>query len=106
MLHGNCKPMPHLEMRHFEKLCFPFLKFKSWTKHIYDKITYTYCVMNEFNPTFEVQKMGNKAFQNASFGNASFTNGNEGNSCLWAMFESSLQVKRDLNLFSFMIFSG
>ena len=27
-------------------------------------------VINEFNPTFEVQKMGNKAFQNASFGNA------------------------------------
>ena len=60
------------------------LNFKSWIKLIYDKITYIYCVINEFNPTFEVQKMGNEAFQNASFGNASFPNGNEGNSCLWA----------------------
>ena len=43
-----------------------------------------YCVINEFNPTFEVQIMGNEAFQNASFGNTSFPNGNEGNSCHWA----------------------
>ena len=34
------------------------LNFKSWIKLIYDKITYIYCVINEFNPTFEVQKMG------------------------------------------------
>ena len=46
---------------------------------IYDKITYTYCVINEFNPAFETQNMGNKAFENASFGN-----GNEDYSCLWA----------------------
>ena len=60
------------------------LNFKSWIKFIYDNISYIYCVINEFDLTFEVQKMGNEAFQNASFGNASFPNGNEGNSCLWA----------------------
>ena len=42
------------------------LNFKSWIKLIYDKITYIYCVINEFNPIFEVQKIGNEAFQNAS----------------------------------------
>ena len=56
------------------------LNFKSWIKLIYDKITYTYCVTNEFNPTFEIQNMGNEAFKNASFVNASFGNGNEDNS--------------------------
>ena len=30
------------------------LDFKSWTKLIYDKITYIYYVINELNPTFEV----------------------------------------------------
>ena len=43
------------------------LNFKSWIKLMYDKIAYIYCVINEFNPTFEVQNMGNEAFQNASF---------------------------------------
>ena len=39
-----------------------------WTSNLIDdKITYIYCVLNEFNPAFEVQKMGNKAFQNVSF---------------------------------------
>ena len=42
-------------------------------------------IINEFDPTFEVENMGHEAFQNASFGNASFPNRNEGNSCLWAM---------------------
>ena len=41
-------------------------------------------VINEFNPTFEVQNMGNEAFQNTSFEYASLTNGNEGYSYLWA----------------------
>ena len=40
-------------------------------------------VINEFNPTFEVQNMGNEAFQNASFGNASFPNEALSYSCLW-----------------------
>ena len=39
------------------------LNFESWIKLIYDKITYIYFVINEFKPTFEVQKMGNEAFQ-------------------------------------------
>ena len=37
-------------------------------------------VINESNPTFEVQNMGNEAFQNASF-----PNGNEGYNFLWAV---------------------
>ena len=60
------------------------LNFKSWINLIYDKITYIYCVINEYNPTFEVQNMGNEAFQNASFGNALFPNEALGCSCLWA----------------------
>ena len=56
--------------------------FKSWFKPIYDKITYIFCVINEFNPTFEVQNMGDEAFQNASFLNALFP---KGYSCLWAV---------------------
>ena len=42
-------------------------------------------VLNEFNPTFEVQNIENEAFQNAPFGNTLFPNGNEDYSCLWAM---------------------
>ena len=53
---------------------------------------YIYCVINEFNPTFEVQKMGNEAFQNGSFANALFLNGNESNSCLWALFLASTLI--------------
>ena len=30
---------------------------------IYDKITYIYWVINEFNPTFEVQNMRNEALR-------------------------------------------
>ena len=61
-----------------------FLNFKSWIKLIYDTVDVCNFVINEFNPTFEVQNMGNKAFQNASFGNASFPNEALGYSCLWA----------------------
>ena len=68
-----------------KSLVFHFLNFKSWIKLIYDTVDVCNFVINEFNPTFEVQNMGNEAFQNASFGNALFPNGNEGNSCLWAM---------------------
>ena len=64
-----------------------FLNFKSWIKLIYDTVDICNFVINEFNPTFEVQNMGNETFQNASFGNASFSNGNEGNSCLWAKYD-------------------
>ena len=45
-------------------------------------------VINEFNPTSEVQNMGNEAFQNAPFANVLFANGsfpNGGYSCLWAL---------------------
>ena len=45
-----------------------FLNFKSWIKLIYDTVDVCNFVINEFNPTFEVQNMGNEAFQNASFG--------------------------------------
>ena len=67
-----------------------FSNFKSWIKLIYDTVDISNFVINEFNPTFEVQKMGNEAFQIALFGNASFPNGNKGNSCLWTLFENTL----------------
>ena len=44
-----------------------FLNFKSWIKLIYDTVDICNFVINEFNPTFEVQNMGNEAFQNVSF---------------------------------------
>ena len=65
-----------------KSLVSDILNFKSRIKLIYDKITCIYCVINEFNPTYEVQKMGNEVFQNALFINASFPNGHKGNSCL------------------------
>ena len=40
-----------------KSLVYHVLNFKSWIKLIYDKITCTYCVINEFNPTFEMQNM-------------------------------------------------
>ena len=52
------------------------------------KSHYTYCDINEYNPTFESQNMGNEAFENASFGNTSFGNGNKDYSCLWAKSDS------------------
>ena len=63
-------------------LIYHILNFKSCIKLIYNKITYTYCITNEFNPSFETQNMGNKAFKIASLRNALF--GNEDYSCLWA----------------------
>ncbi len=56
-------------------LVFHFLNFKSWIKLIYDTVDVCYFVINEFNPTFDVQNMGNKAFQNGLFGNASSKRG-------------------------------
>ena len=53
-----------------KSLVFHVLNFKSWIKLIYDTVDVCNFVLNEFNPTFEVQNMGNEAFQNASFGNA------------------------------------
>ena len=90
---GNCNLTPRLETRcsqtrHFENV----LNFKSWIKLIYDKITYTYGVINEFNPIFETQNMANEAFKNASFGNASFGNGNEDYSCLWTICFSCTSI--------------
>ena len=46
-------------------------------------------VINEFNPTSEVQNIGNGAFQNNPFANIPFANGmfaNSDYSCLWAMY--------------------
>ena len=60
------------------------LNFKSWIKLIYDTVNICNFVINEFNPTCEVQNMGNEAFQNVSLWDASSPNGNEGYSCLWA----------------------
>ena len=74
----------HSQTRHFEKPRFPCFELQKS-----DKIAYIYCVINEFNPTFEVQKIGNEAFQNASFGNALFPN--KSNNCLWTY--SQLETK-------------
>ena len=76
-----------------KSLVYNVLNFKSWIELIYDKITYTYCVINELNPTFETQNMGNEAFENASFGNASFGNGNEDYTCLWAVPNKKLEQR-------------
>ena len=74
------------------------MNFKSWIKLIYDKTTYTYCVINEFNPTFVIQNMGNEAFQNASVGNASFGNGNEDYSCLLAVCKYCYITRENKNV--------
>ena len=55
---SNCNPCSHLETRrfktrHFEQPSFSCFNHKSWIKLIYDKITYIYCVINKFNPTFD-----------------------------------------------------
>ena len=55
------------QTRHFKKPRFHVLNFKSWIKLIYDTVDACNFVINEFNPTFEVQNMGNEAFQNALF---------------------------------------
>ena len=44
-----------------------FLNFKSWIKLIYDTIDVCNFVINEFNPTFEVQESENVVLQNTSF---------------------------------------
>ena len=66
-----------------------FLNFKNWIKLIYDTVDVCNFVINEFNPTFEVQNMGNEAFWNASFGNTLFPNEALGYSCLWAVIYGS-----------------
>ena len=48
----------------------PRLKMPLWYENSQTTVStrpqlYIYCVIIEFNPTFEVQKMGNEAFQNA-----------------------------------------
>ena len=68
------------------------LSFKSW---IYDTVDVCNFVINEFNPAFQVQKMGNEAFQNVLFGNASFPNEALSYNCLWVMFRKGL-IKRIL----------
>ena len=55
-------------------------------KLICDTLSVCNFVINQFNPTFEVQNMVNEAFQNASFGNPSFPNEALGYSCLWAKY--------------------
>ena len=70
-----------------------FLNFKSWIKLIYDTVDICNFVINEFNPTFEVQNMGNEAFQNASFGNSSFPNKALSYSCLWVEFSKMKEIE-------------
>ena len=44
-------------------------------KLIFDTADLCNCVINELNPTYEVQNMGNWTFQNSPHGNAPFPNG-------------------------------
>ena len=46
---------------------FNVLNFKGWIKRIFDIVNKCNFVINEVNPTFEVQKVGNRAFQNGAF---------------------------------------
>ena len=68
-------------MRHFEKPRLPFFEPQK-LELIYDTADVCNFVINDFNPTFEVQNMKNEAFQNASFGDALFPNEALGYSCL------------------------
>ena len=70
-----------------KSIVFHVLNFKSWIKLISDTVDICNLVINEFNPIFEVQKIGNEAFQNASFANAS---GNKDSSCHSAMVKISM----------------
>ena len=66
---------------------FNDLSFRGRIKHIFDTVDWCNFVINELNPTSEVQTMGNGTFQNAPFWNAPFANGcipNCDYSCLWA----------------------
>merc|ERR1712020_392515 len=84
--------MRRFQTSHFKSLVSHFLNIKRWIQLIYDTVFVCSFVINEFNPTFEVQNMGNKVFQNASFQIASFPNRNESYSCLWAVCLLSLKT--------------
>ena len=59
---------------------FNVLKFRGWIKYIFDNNF----VINELNPTSEVQNMGKRAFQNAPFANGRFPKSDY--NCLWALY--------------------
>ena len=65
-----CKPCSLV----FKSLVIHVLNFKSWIKHNCDRVDVCNFVINEFNPTFEVQNMVTETFQNASFPVASGLN--------------------------------
>ena len=46
-----------------QKIC-SILTFTSWIKLIFDTVTLSNFVINEFNPTFEVHESENRALQN------------------------------------------
>ena len=60
------------------------LNFLGWIQLICDKITYIYCVINEFDPTFEVQ---NITWDVACFETPRFQTGTRVKNCLWAKFQ-------------------
>ena len=79
---------------------FYVLNFKGWIKLIFDRVDLCNFVINEFNPTSEVQNMGNWAFQNSPFRNGGY-------SCLWAQwsycrrcFVENNKVKYTLQMFT------
>ena len=55
--------MPHLETRHFKKPRFHVFTLKSWIKLICDKITYTYCVTNEFDQLLRFKTWETRLFK-------------------------------------------
>ena len=65
----NCNPHSRLETKRgiLKSLVSYVLNFNNWIELVYDTVDICNFVINEFNPTFEVQNMGNEAFQNASF---------------------------------------
>ena len=85
LLHrGNCNP--HLKNGHW--VFFNVLNFGGSIKRIFNTGDECNFVINELNPTSELQNMGNGAFQNALFWNAPIANGcflNVDYSCLWAL---------------------
>ena len=73
------------------------MNLKGCIKLIYDTITHTYCVKNEFDQIFEIQNMGNQAFPKALFGNASFGNGKKDDNNYSLAASNTQHAKMDLS---------
>ena len=86
---GICNLVPVWKRGILKSLVSHVLNFKSWIKLIYGTVDKCNFVINEFNPTSEVQNIENGVFQNARFPNTPFANCHFPNwdySCLWAVW--------------------